>query len=147
MGMIYLSSDKYGLAAIHFVVDYLKEKNLDYEYLGVKSEEENKKLEELIPPFVTKIREDQNNRGIISCGTGIGVEVGVNKFTGIRACLATSPKLAQWAAVYDKCNVLCLPGWESKRENIFSILEAWFTSSYDGDTGRLKSFEVFDTWH
>lgn len=104
-------------------------------------------LEIMIPPVVKGVLEDQNNRGILSCGTGVGVEVGVNKFSGIRACLATSEELAEWAAVYDKCNVLCLVGWGSSKEKIFKMLDKWLNAKYDGDKGRLKTFEEFDKWH
>lgn len=145
--MIYLSADKHGLPAIRFVEKYLNEKQTAYQYIGVKDAREDLMLENLIPSFVAKVKEHANNKGIISCGTGIGVEVGVNKFAGIRACLATSPKLAQWAAVFDKCNVLCLSGWDCTKENIYAILEAWFASSYDGNQDRLNTFKIFDTWY
>lgn len=145
--MIYLSADKHGLAAVRFAEEYLQKKGMAYETLGVKSDVDDVKLEALIPPFIEKVKNSPENRGIISCGTGVGVEIGVNRFAGIRACLATSPKLARWAAVFDKCNVLCLPGWDCTKETIYAILEAWFSSRYDGDKGRLKSFEIFDTWH
>lgn len=101
----------------------------------------------MIPKVIKKIKDIKNNRGILSCGTGVGVEVGANKFSGIRACLAGNEQIAQWSTVYDKCNVLCLTGWECKKEEIFKILEGWLTKKFDGDIKGLKMFDVFDTWH
>jgi RpiB/LacA/LacB family sugar-phosphate isomerase len=145
--MIYIASDKHGYKAILFAEEYLRSHNLEYKNLGVNNASEDRKLEDVIPNVVRKVRENENNKGILSCGTGIGVEVGVNKFSGIRACLATNEKLAEWAVVYDKCNVLCLSGWDVTKENVFRILDGWFNSTYDGDEDRLKMFKEFDAWH
>ena len=145
--MIYISADKHGFKAIQFVEGYLKAHNLSFENLGVRGEEEDMKLEDMIPPFVEKVRSNSANCGILSCGTGVGVEVGVNRFSGIRACLATNPKIAAWSKMYDNCNVLCLVGWETNKEIVCEVLDAWFNAQYDGDTGRLKMMESFDTWH
>lgn len=144
--MIFIGADKHGYKAISYVIEYLQEKKMEVENLGVKNAGENIKLEELIPPLANKVRSSPRNKGILSCGTGVGVAVGADKFRGIRACLASTPQIAEWSVVYDKCNVLCLVGWECKKEEIFKILDAWFSATFDGVTKRLKMFEVFDSW-
>lgn len=145
--MVYIAADKHGYNAIKIVEGYLTEKNLPYLNLGVKGEEEDMKLEDMIPTVVAEVLKDEKNRGILSCGTGIGIDIGANRFQGIRACLATTPKIAEWSVVYDKCNVLCLAGWDSEKSNIYAILDAWFKSEYDGSQERLEMFKVFDAWH
>lgn len=145
--MIFVAGDKHGFKAILCVKEYLDSKKLEYADLGVKSETEEMMLESLIPPVVKKVLENEDNRGILSCGSGVGVEIGANKFSGIRACLATSEELAEWANVYDKCNVLCLIGWNCDKGQIFKMLDKWLGAKYDGDPGRLKTFEEFDKWH
>src|SRR5579863_8889688 len=106
--MIYIAGDKHGYNAIKLVEDYLHTYNIEFVNLGVKSNEEEIKLEDMIPSITKKVLEKKENKGILSCGTGVGVEVGANKFSGIRACLATNEKVAEWSRVYDNCNVLCL---------------------------------------
>lgn len=145
--MIYIAADKHGLKTIQFVEAYLKEHNLRFENLGVRSEGKDMRLEDMIPPLAEKVKSHLTNYGIISCGTGVGVEVGANRFAGIRACLATNPKIAEWSKVYDNCNVLCLVGWETTKEEVYKILDAWFGAQYDGDEGRLKMMKAFDMWY
>ncbi len=145
--MIYIAGDKFGYKAIEYVKNYLTSHKLEYDNLGVQNKNQAMKLEDIIPKVVTKIKENNTNRGILACGTGIGVEVGSNKFSGIRACLATIEKIAEWAAVYDNCNVLCLAGWDIDQEKTNKILKAWFNAKYDGNQDRLKMIETFDTWH
>lgn len=145
--MIYLAADKHGHKAIEYAEEYLKKNKIEYENLGARSTEDEIKLEDFIPRITKAVLASEENRGILSCGTGIGVVIGANRFSGIRACLATSEKVAELSAVYDKCNVLCLIGWNCERGNIDKILGAWLRSKYDGDEKRSKMFKVFDSWH
>jgi ribose 5-phosphate isomerase B len=144
--MIYIAGDNNSYNIIQNLEKYFKLKNLDYVNLGVKGSNEDMKLEEFIPDVVTEVLKNENNLGILSCGTGVGVEVGANKFKGIRACLATDEKIAEWSVVYDKCNVLCLAGWGAEEDKVIKIVKTWLNSEYDGDINRLKMFEVFDSW-
>jgi ribose 5-phosphate isomerase B len=142
---VYIAGDKHGLDAIKIVEEYLKANNIEFENIGAKNKDEEIKLENMIPAVTKNVL--QGNLGILSCGTGIGVEIGANKFSGIRACLATDEKIAEWSKVYDNCNILCLVGWGANSEKIIKILDAWFNSKYDGSEKRLKMFKEFDRWH
>lgn len=144
--MIYIAGDKHGFSAIKHVIAYLTEKHMPFENLGVQNSESDEKLENFLPLVASNVLIRPENIGIVSCGTGVGVEVGINKFKGIRACLANEPKIAKWGKIYDKCNVLCIPGWEISKETIYAILDEWFNNSYDGNVDRLKMFKAFDTW-
>lgn len=145
--MIYIAGDNHGYRVISFVKEYLIQKGFLFENLGVDSSDMDISLEDMLPKVANKVRENKENKAIISCGTGIGVEVGINKFSGIRASLVTSSKLAQWSVIYDKCNVLCLVGWETTRDEVNSILDAWFSAVYDGSEKRIRMMDAFDTWH
>jgi RpiB/LacA/LacB family sugar-phosphate isomerase len=147
MLMIYIAGDKHGFKAIQMVESYLTGQHIPFENIGVKNMEENLKLEDMIPPVVKNVLEHEENKAVLVCGTGIGVEVGANKFSGIRACLATNEQIARWAAEKDKCNVLCLAGWDIDQEQVNKIVQAWLTTKYDGSETRLKMFEEFDKWH
>lgn len=75
--MIYIAGDKHGYNAIKFVEEYLHEYTIEFENLGVKKEGEDMKLENMIPSVTKKILLNKDNKGVLACGTGIGVEVGV----------------------------------------------------------------------
>lgn len=147
IGMIYLGADTHGFETIAFVKEYLTLHKKKYVDLGIKEKSDKQKIENIIFNVAQEVLKNENNIGILSCGTGVGVEVGVNKFGGIRGCLATSKKIAKYAIEKDKCNVLCLVGWNNPKKTIFGILDTWFGSQYDGSTTRLKMFEIFNSWH
>lgn len=145
--MIYLAGDKHGFQAIQFVKQYLTQHAIPFQDVGIQNPTDSLPLEHMIPRVISNVKNHQDNKAILSCGTGVGVEVGANKFSGIRACLATNPKVTEYSIVYDKCNVLCLVGWDSTQESINEILDAWFRASYDGNQQRLAMMDAFDTWH
>lgn len=145
--MIYVGADKHGYKAIKIIVGWLKNNNYEFENLGVTDSDNDIKLEKLLPPIAKKVRGNDQNLGIVSCGTGVGVEVGINKFSGIRACLTDDSELAAWSKIYDNCNVLCLVGWRADKDKVEKILAKWLEAKYDGDKDRLKMMEEFNRWH
>jgi ribose 5-phosphate isomerase B len=100
----------------------------------------------MIPIVVSMLKKSTSHKAVLSCGTGIGVAVGANKFKGVRACLATSEQIAEWATVYDNCNTLCLVGWDINQTKTNRVLDAWLNAKYDGSKKRLKMLKTFDTW-
>lgn len=144
--MIYLGADKHGLKTIKIVENYLKNNNINCVNLGINKDGEDIKLEDLIPKVTKKILESENNKGVLVCGTGIGVAVGANKTKGVRANLATEKMIAEWSVVYDNCNVLCLVGWEPNKKNIEEIVNSFLNAKYDGSKSRLQMMKVFDSW-
>lgn len=144
--MIYLGADQHGLKVIKTVEEYLKSQGVEFINLGIQNEGEDISLQELIPKVTNEVLKDKKDTGILSCGTGVGIEVGANKLKGIRACLATDEKIAEYARVYDDCNVLCLVGWDNNEDKVRKILKAWLKSDYDGNPSRLEMFKAFDVW-
>ena len=145
----YIAGDKHGFKVIEIVKEWLLENEYKFKNLGISNREENISLQEMLPKVAKSVLQDNKNQsfGIVSCGTGIGVEFGINKFSGIRAVLATDPQIAEWARVKDNCNVLCLVGWRPNKDNISSILDKWFSAGYDGSEKRLEMMNEFNKWH
>ncbi len=75
----------------------------------------------------------KGDRGILICGSGVGVSVAANKFKGIRAGVCHDPYSAHQCVEHDDVNVLCIGerviGIELAREVIFAFLKAEFTKA------------------
>lgn len=135
-----VAGDKYGLEHIARIKHQLESDGHTVEDFGGAEAQ----LEEMIPAVVAAVK--AGARGILVCGTGIGVEIGANRFKGVRATLATNPEMAEWSRQYDNTNVLCLSAWATKEDEVEPILEAWLESDYDGSEKRLAMLKTFDTW-
>lgn len=112
--------------------------------IGSQNTETRLPLQDLIPDFVQKFNEEKADFGIISCGTGVGVEIGVNKFKGIRASLCHTAEQVQLARQYDDANVLCLASWDELDTE--KILTTLVETDYDGNEARRNMLAIFNSW-
>ncbi len=71
------------------------------------------------------------DRGILICGTGIGMCIAANKVKGIRAALAYSPLSARRSRQHNDANVLCLSGEEPPKQ-ISEIVDAFLATEFEG---------------
>jgi ribose 5-phosphate isomerase B len=88
------------------------------------------------PDFAEKVavavRDHKAERGVLVCGTGIGVCIAANKIHGIRAASPWSIETARLSREHNDVNVLCLPGRHMDLELVAGMLNAWLTASFEG---------------
>jgi len=71
-------------------------------------------------------------RGVLTCGTGLGMSYAANRFAGVRAAVAWTPEIAELARRHNDANVLILPARFVKEELGVEILRRWLESPFDG---------------
>ncbi|HEB71194.1 MAG TPA: ribose 5-phosphate isomerase B [Nitrospirae bacterium] len=88
----------------------------------------------------------QFNRGILLCGTGIGMSVTANKFSGVRATLAYDNYTAKMSRLHNDSNILVMGGRTTGDETAYDILETWLNTKYEGGRHdkRLKKISELD---
>jgi len=69
-------------------------------------------------------------RGVIICGTGIGMSMAANRNPGIRAAVCWSPEVAELSRQHNNANVLCLGRRMLSLDECFAITNAWFAASF-----------------
>ncbi len=122
--MIALGSDHGGYALKQEVIQYLKEQNLDYRDYGCDSEKSCD-----YPVYAQKVAKaivsGECDRGILICGTGIGISIAANKVKGIRAALCHDTFSAQATREHNDANILAMgarvvgPGLALKIVDVF----------------------------
>lgn len=122
---VFLAGDHHAEPALARVRAYLDSKGFTYTEYGYRGgENPDAKLAEFIPQLTRSVSENSGSFGILICGTGAGVEIGANRFKGIRASLCMTPQNAEWARMYDDANVLCIASWATADINLEGILGA-----------------------
>ena len=145
--MIYVASDHFGFTVKKVVMEWLGRNGMTYQELGSQSETDEQSNAEFIPKVAAAVLERPENRGIMICGTGVGVDIGANRFKGIRSVLAATPKVAEWSRTYDNSNMLCLSGWDANADLVRDILKAWFATPFtDSDGSKNKFLSAMDRW-
>ncbi len=71
-------------------------------------------------------------RGVLLCGTGIGMAIAANKVHGIRAAVVWNPAVARLAAEHNDANVLCLSGRFFDDRQRIAMLDAWLSTPFAG---------------
>jgi ribose 5-phosphate isomerase B len=69
-------------------------------------------------------------KGILICGTGIGMAIAANKTHGIRAAIAWNPEVASLAAEHNDANVLCIPARYAGAQKAQHILKSFLTTPF-----------------
>jgi ribose 5-phosphate isomerase B len=72
------------------------------------------------------------DRGILICGTGIGMSIAANRHKGIRAALCTSVELSQLSREHNDANVLCVGARTQTRDDINAIVKVWLETEWAG---------------
>ena len=83
-------------------------------------------------PAALAIARQEAERGILVCGSGIGMSITANKIRGIRAALCHDELTAQMSRKHNDANVLCLPAMLVSDPLITRIVETWLTTEFEG---------------
>lgn len=113
--------------------------------LGTSSEESSD-----YPDFAGKVglavAKGKASRGILVCGTGIGMSVAANKVKGVRAAVVWSVKTAALAAEHNGANVLCLGGRLFPKSKLIDFARIWLKTPFGGGRHlrRLKKISALE---
>ncbi|PJB82865.1 MAG: ribose 5-phosphate isomerase B [Acidobacteria bacterium CG_4_9_14_3_um_filter_49_7] len=128
---IAIGSDHGGFQLKETVKAYLNENGYDVEDLGCFSSESVD-----YPDFALKVAEKvasgEFEKGILMCGTGIGISISANKVKGIRAALCHDHLTASLAARHNNANILCMGGRTTGPETAKDIVDAWLNTPFEG---------------
>lgn len=129
--MIAIASDHGGFAMKEDILAHLKAKGVEVEDLGCYSEASVD-----YPVYADKvckgILEGTYERGILVCGTGVGMSIAANKYPGIRASLCSDCYSAQMTMEHNNSNVLCLGGRTVGVELAKMIVDTYLAASFSG---------------
>lgn len=79
-----------------------------------------------------KVSRGEVDRGILVCGTGIGMSITANKFAGVRAATCNDVVTAEISRRHNDVNVLCLAGDLLGQRNIDRLIEVWLDTPFEG---------------
>ena len=128
---IAIASDHAGYQFKNDLKKYLEEKELLYTDFGTF------KMDSCdYPEFAYKacnaIIKDEFDRGILVCGTGIGMCITANKNKGIRAATIYDTDMARMSRLHNDSNVLCLGARILNTNDVLDIIDVWLNTSFEG---------------
>lgn len=130
-----IGSDHGGFEYKEKVIEYLKSRNIPYVDLGTHKKEACD-YPEIARAVAERVISGKSNRGILICGTGIGMSIAANKVRGIRAALCGDTYSARVSRAHNNANVLCLGQRVIGEHLALDIVDIWLKTGFEG--GRHK---------
>jgi ribose 5-phosphate isomerase B len=88
-----------------------------------------------------KVRESDENRGILLCGSGHGVDMTANRYRGVRSILAFNVEVARQGREHENANVVSIPAdWVSEDE-AWQIVENFVKTDFAGEERHKRRLE------
>ena len=125
---IYIGTDHRGIDVEKKIVEYLKNKNHEV----IESRIEHSDADDYVDfakDVSLNVVNNENSKGILICGTGIGMSIAANKIKGIRAARCVTIEDAYYTRLDNDANVLCL-GYNSDLNTLFEIVDTFLTTSF-----------------
>jgi ribose 5-phosphate isomerase B len=130
MADIIIGSDHGGYNLKQAVIEHLNKKGLDVLDLGCYS------LDSCDYPVIAKaVAEkilEESSKGILICGTGVGVSIAANRYDGIRASHCTDTFTARMTRMHNDSNILCLGERITGVGLALDIVDTWLNTSFEG---------------
>ena len=128
---IALGADHAGYQLKNRIKKHLDEKEIAYTDFGTF------KIESCpYPEFAYKVANAvsvrEYDRGILICGTGVGMSITANKVKGIRAAAICDLKTAKLSRLHNDANVLCLGARTIDHEIVEHLIDVWLHTSFEG---------------
>jgi ribose 5-phosphate isomerase B len=126
-----IGSDHAGFALKARLRAALADRGIETEDVGTASEASTD-YADYAHPVAREVSEGVARRGILLCGTGLGMSYAANRWPGVRAAVAWSPEIATLAREHNDANVLVLPARFVDEAEALAILDAWLATPFEG---------------
>jgi len=140
---IVLASDHNGVALKEKIKNYLKNNNHLVVDIGPYETENKVDYVDYASQLAEIVSRKDVDKGILICGTGVGMSIAANRFDNVRAALVHNEFTAPKCREHNNANVLCLGSWITDEEQSLKILDAWLTTDF-GEGRHVKRVEKLD---
>jgi ribose 5-phosphate isomerase B len=134
---IAIGSDHAGFKLKEEIKKHLAKQKIEVADLGTNSEEAVD-YPDFAFPVAEAVSSKKADRGILICGSGVGMVVAANKVKGIRAVNAYDENTAKQSREHGDCNVLCLAGRKLSTDQALKIVDIWLKTPFSGDERHIR---------
>jgi len=132
---VIIGSDHAGFSLKEGVKRILTEMNIEITDVGTHSNE-SVDYPDFGSRVAEKISSGEFKRGILVCGSGVGMSIVANKFPEVRAALSLDVETAQLSRMHNDTNILVLAGRRTDIKTAENIVKVWLETRFEG--GRHK---------
>ena len=139
---IIIGSDHAALPLKNRIKAYLTQNGLQIEDVGVH-EAAASDYPEYGMAVARRVASGEFSRGILMCGTGLGMSMVANRFAGVRAALCSDPFTAAMSRRHNDANILVMGGRMIGEAMALEIVRVWLETAFEGDRHQRR-IALFD---
>jgi ribose 5-phosphate isomerase B len=95
-------------------------------------------------PLAQAVSQGTVKRGVLICGTGLGMSYVANRYPNVRAAVTWSPEVAELARSHNDANVLVLPARFVTDDDAVKILKTWLETPFEGGRHERRVVKIED---
>lgn len=135
--MLAIGSDHGGFELKNHVMKHLDELGIEYKDYGCY-DENSVDYPDIAKAVGEAVANGECEKGILICGTGIGISIAANKIKGIRAALCSDVYSAKMTKEHNNANIICMGGRVIGRELAFMIVDTWLGAEFQGGRHQAR---------
>lgn len=128
---IYVGADHVGFNLKNRLVDELKKLGYEPIDVGPKTLDPADDYPDYAKPVAQAVSVGQVKRGVLTCGTGLGMSYTANRYPKVRAALAWNEQVAELSRQHGNSNLLVLPAQFVSEEQGVNILRKWLDTNFE----------------
>ena len=143
---ILIASDHAGFELKKKLETWLREMGYEVTDLGTESDRSTD-YADYAHPLAQRVSDGVASRGVLLCGTGLGMSYVANRYPRVRAAVAWSPEIAELSRRHNDANVLALPARFLSEDQARQILQTWLHTPFEGGRHerRIEKIEREET--
>ncbi len=139
--MLYLGADYRGYKTKEAIKRYLTKSKVKFQDLGTHNQAPSDYVDYALEVGRLVGKSPDDHRGILICGSGVGMVIAANKVKGVRAGLTWDTHVVRHAVENDDINILCLPSeWLNQRQAV-DIIKHWLAAKFDGAARHIRRLQ------
>lgn len=139
--MIALGADHGGYRLKEAIKKYLDSQKIEYTDFGT-NDETSVDYAPIASKVAHFIMDGKAEKGILCCGTGIGMSIAANKVKGIRAAVCANAYCAEITRHHNNANILCLGGRVINEEQAVEFTRLFLDTPFDGGRHQRRIDEI-----
>jgi ribose 5-phosphate isomerase B len=129
---VFVGADHAGFALKGRLVEELRRLGYEPVDVGPATLDPADDFPDYAKPVAEAVSRGVARRGVLTCGTGLGMAYTANRYPGVRAALAWAPEIAELARRHNDANVLVLPARFVSEAEGLEILHRWLDTGFEG---------------
>ena len=134
--MIAIGCDHAGVELKKYIISELSKKGFEFEDMGTDGEPCD--YPDMAEKVCRKVTEGVCERGILICGTGIGMSMAANKIKGIRAALCADSFSTKFTRLHNDANVMCMGARTMGPGLAAELAEIFLTTGFEGGSHQRR---------